>query len=276
VQAQVWQAGRVLPAVDLSCSLVLRAAGPAAVALQVEGVGAVGDLQVLQGGELLRWTDLATDAGGTTQRFDVVAGEVVIRYAAHRAARNEQDLAVTELDQLVARRPSRYCPSDRLGPLAGQLLGTVPEQPWERAVAVAEWVHGRLAYVRGSSTGSDGALETLLSGQGVCRDFAHLVVALCRALDVPARVVAVYAPGLSPMDFHAVAEVAVDGTWRVLDATGLAPRASLVRIATGRDAADTAFMTTIGDPVALEDYLVLATTVGDLPVDDGTRPVSLP
>jgi transglutaminase-like putative cysteine protease len=266
----------VLPAVDVSCSLVLRAQGPAAVALQVVGVGAVGVLRVLQDGEPVRWTELATDAGGTTQRFDVVAGEVVVHYAAHREVCEEQDLVVAELDRLVALRPSRYCPSDRLGPLAGQLLGTVPEQPWERAVAVADWVRARLAYVSGSSTGSDGALETLLSGQGVCRDFAHLVVALCRAVDVPARVVAVYAPGLTPMDFHAVAEVAVDGCWRVLDATGLAPRTSLVRIATGRDAADTAFLTTIGAPVALADYVVLATTVGDLPVEEGTRRVSLP
>ena len=76
----------------------------------------------------------------------------------------------------------------------------------------------------------------------MCRDYAHLVLALLRARDVPARLVAVYAPGLSPMDFHAVVEAWVDGEWRLLDATGLAPRASMLRIATGRDAADTAFL----------------------------------
>ena len=81
--------------------------------------------------------------------------------------------------------------------------------------------------------------DTLLAGAGVCRDYAHLVVALLRAVNVPARLVSVYAPGVYPMDFHAVAEAFVEGQWRVVDATLLAPRQSLVRITTGRDTADT-------------------------------------
>ena len=84
------------------------------------------------------------------------------------------------------------------------------------------------------------------TGQGVCRDYAHLVVTMCRALGMPARYVSVYAPGLSPMDAHAVVEIAVDGVWRVFDATRLAPRASMVRIGTGRDAADIAILTALG------------------------------
>jgi len=91
---------------------------------------------------------------------------------------------------------------------------------------------------------------------------------LLRALDVPARLVAVYAPGLQPMDFHAVAEALVDGEWRVVDATLLAPRAGLIRIATGRDAADTAFMSTYGGAVELLEIEVTATTDGVLPGDD--------
>ncbi len=105
-------------------------------------------------------------------------------------------------------------------------------------------------------------------------DYAHLVVALLRALDVPARLVAVYAPGLDPMDFHAVAEAYIDGAWHVVDATALAPRSTLLRIATGRDAADTAFLTTIGGLVALRMLNVTA-TVDDLPLDDMTRLVRL-
>ncbi|WP_375390253.1 transglutaminase family protein, partial [uncultured Amnibacterium sp.] len=101
-----------------------------------------------------------------------------------------------------------------------------------------------------------------------------LVVALLRALDVPARLVAVYAPGLDPMDFHAVAEAYVEGAWHVVDATTLAPRQSLLRIGTGRDAADTAFLTTIGGLVALQALSVTA-TVDELPVDDITRLVQL-
>lgn len=102
---------------------------------------------------------------------------------------------------------------------------------------MSSWVGTRLNYVPGSSDPIDGAVDTLLAGERVCRDYAHLVVALLRAVKVPAaRLVSVYAPGVYPMDFHAVAEAFVEGQWRVVDATLLAPRQTLVRIATGRDA----------------------------------------
>jgi transglutaminase-like putative cysteine protease len=115
----------------------------------------------------------------------------------------------------------------------------------------------------------------MLQRHGVCRDYAHLVIALLRGLDVPARLAAVYAPGLDPMDFHAVAEAVVDGQWRVVDATLLAPRSSLVRIATGRDAADTAFLSTYGGAADLLEYGVTAIIDGYLPTDDVTQLVSL-
>src|SRR6202020_3043468 len=102
----------------------------------------------------------------------------------------------------------------------------------ELLAAVSSCVGTKLSYVPCSSGPTDGAVQTLLRRQGVCRDYAHLVVALLRALDGPARMGAVYAPGLQPMAFHAVAEALVDGHWRVVDATLLAPRASLLRIAT--------------------------------------------
>jgi transglutaminase-like putative cysteine protease len=121
--------------------------------------------------------------------------------------------------------------------------------------------------MRGSSQPTDGAVATLLSRRGVCRDYAHLVIAFLRALDVPARMVAVYAPGLDPMDFHAVAEAYVDGDWYVVDATTLAPRSTLMRIATGRDASDTAFLSTRRGVVTLNNLEVSA--VSDvLPNDD--------
>jgi len=97
----------------------------------------------------------------------------------------------------------------------------------------------------------------------VCRDFAHLVVALLRAVKVPARLVSVYAPGLSPMDFHAVAEAFVEGQWRVVDATLLAPRQSRVRITTGRDAADTAFLDNHKGGITLNDIAVTAVVDGN-------------
>jgi transglutaminase-like putative cysteine protease len=101
-------------------------------------------------------------------------------------------------------------------------------------------------------------------------------VALLRARDVPARLVSVYAPGLSPMDFHAVVEALVDGAWEVVDPTGLAPRRSFVRIATGRDAADTAFLSSYGGVVQLDRLSVSAVVDGDLPPEDADERVQLP
>jgi transglutaminase-like putative cysteine protease len=121
----------------------------------------------------------------------------------------------------------------------------------------------------------DGSVDTYLLGQGVCRDYAHLVVALLRGRNIPARLVAVYAPGLSPMDFHAVAEAYVDGEWRVVDGTLLAPRSSLLRIATGRDAADTAFLDDFGGSITFNNATVTATVDGDLPTDDPRNLVTL-
>ncbi|MGH3848402.1 MAG: transglutaminase-like domain-containing protein, partial [Pseudonocardiaceae bacterium] len=140
---------------------------------------------------------------------------------------------------------------------------------------VSSWVGTRVAYIAGSSRPIDGAVATLLARQGVCRDFAHLVIAMLRGCDVPARMVSVYAPGLEPMDFHAVVEACVDGRWLLADATCLAPRPALVRIATGRDAADTAFLSTTGDPMVLTALKVSAVSDGVLPVDDLALPVQL-
>ena len=113
------------------------------------------------------------------------------------------------------------------------------------------WVFSELRYISGSSRGTDGAVETLLHRRGVCRDFAHLAISLLRAKNVPARLAAVYAPGLSPMDFHAVAEAHVNGAWHVIDPTGLAPRESMLRITAGRDSSDTAFLSTVGGSLSL-------------------------
>ena len=145
----------------------------------------------------------------------------------------------------------------------------------ELVAAVADWVNRRLVYTSGSSRPVDTAVDTLLAGQGVCRDYAHLTITLLRALEIPARLVAVYAPGLSPMDFHAVVEADIDGVWSVVDATRLAPTSSLVRICSGRDAADTAFLSLFGGVARFETMTVTATTAGSLPATDST-PFPLP
>ncbi|MGN6695984.1 MAG: transglutaminase-like domain-containing protein [Aquihabitans sp.] len=199
-------------------------------------------------------------------------GRLEVTYSASVSG-SEPEVPQDEVDLIRYTRPSRYCESDELAPFARGEFGALRGP--DLVEAVAGWVGGRIAYIPGSSRPTDGAVATLLAGQGVCRDFAHLVVALLRGCDVPARIASVYAPGLDPMDFHAVAEVLVDGRWLAVDATRLAPRSSLVRIATGRDAADIAFLTTTGDRVDMGWLDVMAITDGDLPSDDHTEFVEL-
>ncbi|MEP9361434.1 transglutaminase family protein [Nocardioides sp. CN2-186] len=176
-------------------------------------------------------------------------------------------------DLSLYRRPSRYIESDTFGGFAYSEFGGVHEG--QLLEAVSSWVGTRLIYVPGSSGPTDGATDTLLGGAGVCRDYAHLVIALLRALRVPARLAGVYAPGCDPMDFHAVVEAYVAGGWYVVDATALAPRSSLVRIATGRDAADTAFMTTVSGGADLTWSQVTAVADDGLPNDDLDQLVAL-
>ena len=170
-------------------------------------------------------------------------------------------------------RPSRYCESDRLGPLARAEFGGLAGA--DLLAGVSSWVGVNIDYVAGSSRPIDGAVETLLGREGVCRDFAHLTAALLRANNIAARVVSVYAPGLTPMDFHVVTEACLDGAWYVVDPTCLAPRDSMVRIATGADASDVAFLTTMRGVVELNYMSVSATTNSNLQTDDVTRLAAL-
>lgn len=172
---------------------------------------------------------------------------------------------VDEMDLIRYVRPSRYCESDRLLPVSYAAFSDL--QGTDLLRAVRAWVNRELSYVAGSSRPTDGAVETYLGRAGVCRDYAHLVISLLRAKDIPSRLAAVYAPGLSPMDFHAVVEAYVEGGWHAIDATGLAPRESMLRISTGRDASDTAFLSTVGGSLQLQEIGVTA-TVNELPIDD--------
>jgi transglutaminase-like putative cysteine protease len=179
------------------------------------------------------------------------------------------------LERQLYLRPSRYCPSDHLVGFAMAQFGRDADVT-SHVRTITEWIRQRINYVPGSSDVHDSAEDTLLTGMGTCRDFAHLGIALCRATGIPARFAAVYAPGLLPMDFHAVFETLEFGRWYVHDPTGLAPRQSLVRIATGRDAADTAF-SAINSGVGDLDYLEVSATVGTvLPRDDHSQLVEMP
>jgi transglutaminase-like putative cysteine protease len=266
------------PTRRVGARLTLQAHQPAEVVLQVAAAARPGlrpeeSLAVTLDGEPVAVTELAMPAGGRAQVFRAGPGQLTIAYDAvlHGAALPAE---VGPADRVTFLRPSRYAESDRLAATAQAEFGGIAPGP-ELLAAVSSWVGTQLRYVPGSSRPTDGAVETLLLRRGVCRDYAHLVIALLRALDVPARLAAVYAPGLQPMDFHAVAEALVDGGWRAVDATLLAPRASLVRIATGRDAADTAFLSIYGGAVELTGVDVTAVTGGPLPADDITALVSL-
>jgi transglutaminase-like putative cysteine protease len=211
--------------------------------------------------------------GNRIHQLEVGVGNLKVDYAATIVGRTAP-APVTPYDQSMYLRPSRYAEADKFFGFAATEFGEYEESA-VLLEQVSSWVGTRLNYVPGSSDPIDGAADTLLSGAGVCRDFAHLVVALLRAVNVPARVVSVYAPGLYPMDFHAVAEAFVDGQWRVVDATLLAPRQTLVRIATGRDAADIAFLDNHKGSINLNKLKVMAFSDGDLPRDSIDQLVSI-
>ena len=210
---------------------------------------------------------------GRTQIVDAPPGQLQLSYRASADLSAPTAEPLGEVDALVYRRPSRYCPSDRLAGLAAAQFGGL--EPQQVPAAVEQWLYTTVAYVPGTTDAADDALHPLLTRTGVCRDFAHLGVAMCRALGVPARYTAVYAPGLHPMDFHAVFEAVIYGSWFVFDGTRLAPRRSLVRIASGRDAADTALLTPLGARVGVVQHDLTVTTSGDLPYDDRSDLVPL-
>ena len=149
------------------------------------------------------------------------------------------------LDILPYLLPSRFVPSDELVNYAMREFGQCPHGH-ERVAMICNWLYDNIEYQRGSSDAKTGAIEILVQRAGVCRDFAHLGIAFCRALGIPARYVTCYAYGLRPPDFHAVFEAWLDGRWWLFDGTRQAALDGLVRIGLGRDAAEVAFATPFG------------------------------
>lgn len=139
---------------------------------------------------------------------------------------------------------SRYCPVETFAALVDDEFGAT--QGGARIAAMRDWIGQHIAYRSGSSDSQTDALVTYVSREGVCRDFAHVMIALARASNIPARFASVYAPDVTPPDFHAVAEVFLGGEWHLIDATGMAGEADMVKIGVGRDAADVSFLTVFG------------------------------
>lgn len=137
-------------------------------------------------------------------------------------------------------RPSRYCQSDKFGALVKKRFGHV--SGGAKVAAIRDWIEDNLSFVPGSSDADTNVLETFAGREGVCRDYAHLMCSMVRAAEIPARMVAVYGPGVTPQDFHAVTQVWLDDAWHLVDATGMCSPDSMAIVAVGRDAYDIAFM----------------------------------
>jgi transglutaminase-like putative cysteine protease len=164
-------------------------------------------------------------------------------------------------EALVFIYPSRFCQSDLLARLAKREFNQ-DESGFQRVTRICNWIFERIEYLSGTTTPTTSAFDTVTQLAGVCRDFAHLAIAFCRSLGIPARFVSAYAYGLNPPDFHAYIEAFLGGRWILFDPTRLAPQSSFVRIGHGRDAADTSFATIFGGAVMNKMELVMQPRTG--------------
>ncbi|MDQ9171404.1 transglutaminase family protein [Oxalobacteraceae bacterium R-40] len=242
-----------------------------------------------------RMTDLY---GNRILKTVLVAGYNEFRYEAlvNAAECSKQPLFSANADSLQAlpleimryALPSRYCDSDKLLQFAAQKFGDIPH-PGEQAHAICNWVHRNLEYRYGSGDSTLSALEAIQRGYGVCRDFSHVVIALCRALDIPARYVAGYIPRTEDnavegendigVDFHAYAEIYFSGQWNIFDARYNRSFKGMVKIAHGLDAVDAAFASFYGnvEPVKFQVWArpVDAATLA-IPSPADAAPVHIP
>ncbi len=168
----------------------------------------------------------------------------------------ETAMAEMPPEVLTYLNPSRYCESDLLARFAYEEFGHL-QRGYSRVQAICNWVFAQLDYTPGSTIGTTTAADVLLQRTGVCRDYAHLAITLCRGVGIPARYVAGYAVNLQPPDFHGFIEAFLDGQWYLFDPTRLSLVSGLVRIGVGRDAADVSFATINGD-ARLEEKSVWA------------------
>lgn len=199
----------------------------------------------------------ASDARSGTRfiRFDAPPGPLRVRYKAEVEVHPplaDEALRETPVGQVPGEifpylLATRYCESDVLAPQVLRRFGNIAPG-YARVRAIESWIRQEIAYTPGSTDSNTTAQQVLAQRKGVCRDFAHLGITFCRALNIPARIVVGYVWfDEPPQDFHAVFEAWLDGHWVLFDPTGMAPVDRLVRIGTGRDAKDVAFATVFGE-----------------------------
>jgi transglutaminase-like putative cysteine protease len=259
----------------IGCEFVYRAEIPTPTVFQVQPVASpdvsVADEEWSFEPELVvrRYTDLY---GNSCLRTVLPSGSSVLRYAAHATVPDAVDdgdpdageVPVADLpdDVLLFTLPSRYCLPDMLGNEAWKQFADVPPG-YSRVQAICDHVHEHLTFQYGSSTATSTALDVYTSGYGVCRDFTHLAISFCRALNIPARYAFGYLPDMdvppdpAPMDFAAWMEVWIEDRWWTFDPRNNQRRKGRVVIGRGRDASDVAMATTFGGPM-LESMTVVA------------------
>lgn len=182
----------------------------------------------------------------------VEAGDLLrLEYSAaveiHRPAVALHRLRATPMHKLPSAvlpylHPSRFCPSDLFTDFVTRYFSHL--DGGAKIAAMSDWIAAEVAYVPGSSSAATTATDTFVSRAGVCRDFTHLLCSFARAANIPARYTSAYGVFVQPQDFHAVAEIWLDGAWHIIDPTGMGTAADLAVIASGRDACDVAFMET--------------------------------
>jgi transglutaminase-like putative cysteine protease len=280
-------------AVRVGCKLIYRVANPAPALLLLQACRTPNQTVFAEDyriGSESEFEQCFDSFGNQVRRTLFVPQDNVIRYDAivfvPRQADAPQPVGpVNEHQQFLPLEilrfssPSRYCESDKLGEFAARLFGHLP-YGFELAEAICNWTHETLVYRYGSGDPSLSACEAIDRGFGVCRDFAHVMTALCRALDMPARYVAGYMPLFEAsdtdigIDFHAYVEVYIAGAWRVFDPRHNRPHVGRVKIAHGLDAGDVAFATIYGHAETM------SFAVWSYPVDQATvrvgDPVSMP
>lgn len=258
---------------DIDCTLDYEVRGPTDFVFQIHAHNGM-DQQVVSESlvitpDLPRHVYADPGIGHRFMRLHVDSGPVTLRYQA-RVQRNVQpldpqarELPIADLpdDLLHNLNPTRYCESDHLSEATQAMFGQLP-RGLSRVQAIVDWIHQNITYQVGTSNPMTTARDVLANRVGVCRDFAHLGVTFCRALNIPARLVVGYARfDEPPPDFHAMFEAYLGGRWVLFDATCMSPIDDLVRVATGRDAKDVAFATIYG-PATMLAMAPLITKVG--------------
>jgi transglutaminase-like putative cysteine protease len=260
-------------ALGVGCEFAFEAGQPTSAVMQVAPSAQVGVRMLRE-----QWDSQADHHGyvdlygNRCERFTIAPGATVVAYAAELVLASgadaiepdAQETPVTSLpdEHLSFVMPSRFCLPDELGHEAWQRFGDL-RPGWERVQAIVDFVHDHLEFVPGASNPWTTAADAYRAGQGVCRDFAHLAITFCRALNIPARYVFGYIadigvpPPAEPMDFAAWFEAYLDGRWHTFDARNNTPRVGRVIVGRGRDAIDVALITSFG-PLTLTGFQVRA------------------